>query len=81
MWKYSDAAWQIASRFSDVLASDTRTLAGAIDEVLKQDRQRSAEVVRGHKYALPDIELGKAAQQFNRTLDEIAETIEKGEHG
>jgi len=32
--KYSDTAWSIASRYSHILASETRDLAGAIDEAI-----------------------------------------------
>lgn len=35
MQKFSDVAWEIASRYSDVLASETRDLAGQIDARLK----------------------------------------------
>jgi hypothetical protein len=36
---YSNAAWAIASRFSDVLASETRDLARLIDDALIEVRQ------------------------------------------
>jgi hypothetical protein len=36
MKEYSKTAWDIASRFSGVLASETRDLAGMIDAVLPE---------------------------------------------
>lgn len=55
---------------------------GPIDQQIReQERKRCADVVRGGKYDLPEFFVGKTPQQFNRTLDAIAETIEKGEHG
>lgn len=36
---HSDKAWEIASHWSDVLASDTRTLAAAIDVALAEARE------------------------------------------
>jgi hypothetical protein len=44
MKPHSDAAWAIASRYSDVLASDTRSLAADIDEALRVERERCANV-------------------------------------
>lgn len=40
---HSDKAWNIASHWSDVLASDTRTLAAAIDAALVEERKRALE--------------------------------------
>lgn len=41
---HSETAWKIASEFSHVLASDTRTLAGMIDEALAAEREACAKV-------------------------------------
>jgi hypothetical protein len=35
MRKFSDTAWEIASRYSEVLASETRDLAAAIDAAIE----------------------------------------------
>ncbi len=44
MENYSKEAWDIANRYSDVLASETRDLAGWIDAALKeQSSQLRAE--------------------------------------
>lgn len=38
MWEYSTTAWNIASRYSNVLASETRDLAAQIDKALTDER-------------------------------------------
>ncbi len=44
MTKFSDTAWEIASRYSDVLASETRDLAGAIDAALTRQHETAVEL-------------------------------------
>jgi hypothetical protein len=41
---YSDTAWSIASRYSHVLASETRDLAAHIDFALNAQRERHAKI-------------------------------------
>lgn len=45
MKQHSDTAWNIASKFSHVLASETRDLAALIDEALTAERERCAAAV------------------------------------
>lgn len=42
---HSDEAWKVASYFSDVLASDTRTLAAMIDSLLEKEREAHTQIV------------------------------------
>lgn len=49
--QHSETAWRIASRYSSVLASETRDLAAAIDEELAKLRAQCALA----KKALEDI--------------------------
>lgn len=44
---HSKTAWDIASRYSAVLASETRDLAGAIDKAIADERERCAEIAEG----------------------------------
>jgi hypothetical protein len=37
---HSDEAWLIAQRYSDVLASETRGLAGLIDQAIKRQVEK-----------------------------------------
>lgn len=41
---HSDTAWNIASKFSHVLASETRDLAAHIDIALAAERARCADI-------------------------------------
>ena len=41
---YSDTAWEIASKYSNVLASETRDLAAWIDKALADEREACAVV-------------------------------------
>lgn len=41
---HSDTAWNIASKFSHVLASETRDLAAHIDIALAAERERCADI-------------------------------------
>ena len=54
MKQHSEAAWNIASKFSHALASETRDLAAHIDEALAAERERCAKVARDA--ALPGYE-------------------------
>lgn len=51
---HSDKAWEIASHFSDVLASDTRTLAAMIDIALAE-----ATLAPSTQWTPADLEAGK----------------------
>lgn len=42
MKQHSEVAWEIASRYSSVLASETRDLAAAIDKALEDSRRNLA---------------------------------------
>ena len=42
--KHSDAAWEVAAQYADILGSDTRGLAGAIDAALAAERERLRKV-------------------------------------
>lgn len=44
MKQHSEIAWGIASKFSRVLASETRDLAGLIDAALAAERERCAHI-------------------------------------
>lgn len=41
---HTDEAWEIASRFSHILSSDTRTLAAMIDDLVDDKLDRAARV-------------------------------------
>lgn len=56
---YSDQAWSIASNFSGILASDTRTLASMIDAALTATRKTA---------------LGESAAEIERLRTELSET-------
>jgi len=49
MRTYSIKAWEIASQFKDVLASDTSILAILIDEALNEEREECAEAILKRK--------------------------------
>ncbi len=44
MQEYSETAWGIASKYSHVLASETRDLATWIDKVIADERERCAKL-------------------------------------
>jgi hypothetical protein len=44
MREHSPTAWNIASRYSSVLASETRDLAAHIDAALARERERCAKI-------------------------------------
>lgn len=44
MKQHSEVAWGIASKFSRVLASETRDLAALIDEAISAERERCAGI-------------------------------------
>lgn len=49
MKQHSKIAWEVASKFSHALASETRDLAGWIDATLADERERCAKVAVAHK--------------------------------
>lgn len=54
MKEHSKEAWEIASRYSAVLASETRDLAAHIDKALQAERERCAEVACNRLKAISD---------------------------
>lgn len=46
MRQHSKEAWDVASKFADALASETRDLAACIDVALAAERERCVKIVR-----------------------------------
>ena len=50
MNEYSETAWNIASRYSSVLASETRNLTAQIDAAINAERQRCADIISAARF-------------------------------
>jgi len=46
MRTYSDKAWEIASKYSHALASETRDLAAWIDKAIEDERESCANIAK-----------------------------------
>lgn len=72
MKEHSEAAWNIASAYSGVLASETRDLATRIDEALSAERRRSFGLAGRLMNIKIDLQTGKSKQY---AIDRIAEIL------
>lgn len=67
MTEYSKTAWDIASRYSDVLASETRDLAAQIDEALAVQRELCA--IMAERFYVVEV---PTEQEHARDVGEMA---------
>lgn len=72
--EHSEAAWRIASRYSHVLASETRDLAAAIDAELASLRAQLAQSEANHGQAVNYLQDQLASTR--KALGEIADAVD-----
>jgi hypothetical protein len=74
MREYSPTAWNIASRYSSVLASETRDLAAHIDAALARERERYAKIaISFGDFPGPDLVKDFRVMCGNAIADKIRE--------
>jgi hypothetical protein len=73
MKNHSDKAWEIASNFSGILASDTRTLAAMIDDAIAEERKRCAAIIKMRMPLYTDIGQINALKECLSSIDAALE--------
>jgi hypothetical protein len=65
---HSDTAWNLASKFSGVLASETRDLAALIDALLVAERERCAKIADAYVRACGSVNGRLAGETIANTI-------------